>query len=1693
MHRHCAPLPQHPRHAPAVLALLAAVLLVAGTWGCAAPPEDGGGAADDAAVDTTTDIAPATEDAALRGNDAATGLPPTPDEACNDNGDCASGFCVDSPAGKVCAPKCVDTCPAQWGCSAVQAGGGDVAYVCLPRFLTLCQPCREHKDCADQLQAGDAFCIDRGAGGSFCGGECDPSGNNPGATCPAGYECDPYATEAGKQTGQCRLVAGECACSVTATEQKLATTCRVKNGYGTCQGERKCGKDGLSACDAQTPAAELCDGVDNDCDGATDENIPPDPCVNANSLGACKGLTFCDAGKTACDAPTPASETCDGVDQDCDGTLDEGACDDSNGCTNDACEGASGKCLHVPVPGPCDDGDICTFDDTCAAGKCAAKPVDCDDGQPCTTDSCHPAKGCGHVPTADGKCDDGDPCTGDDGCKEGKCAGTPANDGAACDDSSDCTEKDTCTLGKCAGVPKSCDDSNPCTDGACVPGKGCVSAYNASLCDDGNPCTTGDQCGGGACEGKGSLTCNDGNACTSDSCNPKTGCVSVPAQGACDDGNACTGADSCLEGACKGTAIVCNDGNLCTSDVCSPSGGKDGKGGCAFLANNVPCDDKNQCTIGDACKDKQCTGGTKLNCDDANPCTADTCDNDAGCVHKPAQSACDDGNKCTSGDKCDKGACFGSKLASCDDGNACTADGCHPKTGCVHQAGALGCDDGDPCSIGDQCADKKCKAGIARQCVDGNPCTDDSCKAGQGCSFSPNTAACVDGNSCTQKDTCVAGACKPGAIIDCSDGNDCTFEHCDAKTGCKSGLATGACDDGDKCTTNDLCKSGKCVAGPAAKCDDGNPCTDDSCAPATGCANKPNTLPCKPDGKPCTSDVCKDAKCTHPALPEGAQCDDGNKCTTSEVCKSGACKGPIDKDVDGDGHIDKACSGGKDCDDANKAVHPKAIEVCDDVDNNCAGGVDEVCDKDNDDYCAIGLKMPAGCAPSCTPGKDCDPGKCPKTCSNGATDCNDGNSGIHPGANEKLEFDRQDAYPGFYFQMRKDNHAATVGPDGVQHAAHAIYQRSLHANYQDEAVIAGSSVDGVTWRYQLVHTGRYTPTHMAIAGAAKGGAAVVFRVTEDAKSLLRVAWITADKTAVETAHDKLDSGHHLAVVVGKDQAVHICHYESSKGDLLYTFGKPGSWKTEPVDTNGDVGQHCSVALAANGEAHIAYFDASKADLKHAVRTGAGWVTQTIASAGAPGMHTAMAIDAKDALHIAHYELVKGDALYTTNTSGQWKTEAIATQDTVGIDASIALDSKGAPHVSYHSATRQKIYYAARNGTTWQPVELKRSGYKWSQVLFDPQSGAPRVASHGTFYFAGDHSNGIGAIDPKKPSEYGVGWLTYGDNDPRVGTLTRAADGTLHIAGRNSRDKRIVRAWFSGTWRWEVGPASVHKQSMSSDFDATWHNGTTHVCGRGQQGLHHGAWKGTDWKVTDVDLAGNQVGFNCRVRADTGGGLHIAYRDGINSVMRYAKLDAGTWVVDVPDPKSGVGAAVDMVVEGSVDLVYRSSGLRHARKNGASWQVEVVDPAVTVGDWPSIARDGVGDLHVLYVNNAKKTQWRYATNKSGKWVLQTIPTTWGDEWNYSNQRMAFGVDAQGKLHALFHSGHSRMSYATDRFGKWSVINAGSTTHGDGNNYGNSLVIDAKGVVHNVRPRSHNLTFGHFAYSYTNKVDDNCDGK
>ena len=345
----------------------------------ACPGEDGGTSS------TTSDAADVTTPSDVGADSVAgdTGVtdvssvdtgPPRPGEfggECTENADCASGLCVRHPdGGFVCTEPCVDSCPAGWLCRGVAFSGSDLMFVCTPEISELCKACVNDSDCGGA--ANRCLRVGTAAEDQFCGRQCAADDD-----CPSGYGCEDATTYDGQTARQCVADTGSCIC--TAELNGAARACSQANSFGTCLGEERCeGPAGWAGCSAETPAAEACDGADNDCDGDTDEGFAPSPCTTTNASGTCHGTRSCaGAAGLVCDAPEPAEEVCDGVDNNCDSHVDEGFVDtDSDALADcvdlddddDGVEDAEDNCPLIANAGQADldldqAGDACDDDD----------------------------------------------------------------------------------------------------------------------------------------------------------------------------------------------------------------------------------------------------------------------------------------------------------------------------------------------------------------------------------------------------------------------------------------------------------------------------------------------------------------------------------------------------------------------------------------------------------------------------------------------------------------------------------------------------------------------------------------------------------------------------------------------------------------------------------------------------------------------------------------------------------------------------------------------------------------------------------------------------------------------------------------------------------------------------------------------------------------------------------------------------------------------------------------------------------------------------------------------------------------------------------------------------------------------------------------------------------------------------------
>jgi hypothetical protein len=848
-------------------------------------------------------------------------------------------------------------------------------------------------------------------------------------------------------------------------------------------------------CTLTNNGLEACDGIDNDCDGDTDEDFDltshPDhcgacnrPCVYQNASGLCQSSTcvlgpcrtgYWDANgdpADGCEYPCVLTnngvERCDGLDNDCDGDTDEGfdlatdelncgacgnicdlfhassecqesacrvlACDPPwencdgqhvNGCERDLqtdplhCNGCGNECFFPNAPALCVAG-------VCTPGDCSTPFVDCDGlpGNGCETNTHTSWAHCGGC---DQPCSDPAEACVTGACRCGSVGPDCAPNQLCCGITCVNPLSDPAYCGNCATACLNPRGTTSCQGGVCAP----ICDPGGGDCDSSRP---------NGCETNLWLTGGCGTTCANRvDCNQQVLSATGPycASGACDyvqclmgtgdcDTNRQNGCEINLQsslshcGQCGNPCLNPHGGTACSNGVCTPAcdsgwGDCDASrpNGCetdlwltascgTTCVNRVHCGNQIQNATGPSCASGLCDYALCLdgygNCDAnrTNGCEANiwqiascgtTCANRVDCTTQVQNAS---GKTCASGN-CDYDAC----AAGFADCNGSRPDGCETNiwqtascgTGCT---GRVNCNTqvqnaNNPTCSGGACDYASCLAGFASCDADRtNGCevnttnTTNHCGAcGTQCVNPNGSTACI-GSVC-------APTCNPGyGDCDSSRPNGCEASiwqtascgtTCANRVNCGAQVqnATGTTCAGGTCDYT-TCNAGygDCDTNRANGCETNTTHTTNHCgACGTQCVN--------PNG----STACVGSACAPTCNPGYGDCDSSrpNGCEAN-IWQPASCGTTCTNRVNCGAQVQNAsgisCAGG----------------TCDYT--ACNAGFGD-CDSNRANGCETDLWQTASCGTLCSNRVDCNTqvqSASGKTCASGACDYTSCSSGF---------------------------------------------------------------------------------------------------------------------------------------------------------------------------------------------------------------------------------------------------------------------------------------------------------------------------------------------------------------------------------------------------------------------------------------------------------------------------------------------------------------------------------------------------------------------------------------------------------------------------------------------------------------------------------------------------------------------------
>jgi MYXO-CTERM domain-containing protein len=618
------------------------------------------------------------------------------------------------------------------------------------------------------------------------------------------------------------------------------------------------------------PSMEVCDGIDNDCDGVVDDNVPGvnQPC-GINQAPCTPGATACINGALVCQGGNgPQPEVCDGADNDCDGLADEAPLADAPAPNQNGCWTIAGNCCTFQNLTWCPPPDATCFDVGTLTPPCNKGALACSGagGWVCQNPKGPVVEACDGIDNnCDGLVDNGNfPQVGQVcGSDVGECSpGVIA-----------CTAGVLDCVGDVPPTPEQCngldDDCDTVIDNGIVVGVPCIPPYDMVAYPgprDNLPCQPGLL----QCDGNGGNICVGGVGPMPEICDG----IDNDCDGDVDEvGAAPDGIDGSQNPFPPPDAVI--------GDACGVDTGECQQGAYACVNGSFACLG-GQSSVPEVCdcNDNDCNGAI----DNENPNGPALCSANKDCVKSgdscQCAAPCAGGeNPCPPGQKCEQvvSSETGQTL-----GNYCVIDldalcgDCTTKT--VTDANmAVQCAPAG--TILPNCVEPPvCKCAGQNGCQE--PCFGVTCGPGEVCkNFGANAGTCG-------VDNCFNAPCQGCGKICKGDGtcddNPCTDTSCpDPGTVCKPDptFTTFTCVPtcaGVMCAADETCHDGTC-----AKC-------DPACAPGQVCDLSQSPPACVDNA--CEPNTCSiDGQCCDPVTGCGSCPCEGVICPTGEVCMNNEC------------------------------------------------------------------------------------------------------------------------------------------------------------------------------------------------------------------------------------------------------------------------------------------------------------------------------------------------------------------------------------------------------------------------------------------------------------------------------------------------------------------------------------------------------------------------------------------------------------------------------------------------------------------------------------------------------------------------------------------------------------------------------------------------------------------------------------
>lgn len=277
------------------------------------------------------------------------------------------------------------------------------------------------------------------------------------------------------------------------------------------------------------------------------------------------------------------------------------------------------------------------------------------------------------------------------------------------------------------------------------------------------------------------------------------------------------------------------------------------------------------------------------------------------------------------------------------------------------------------------------------------------------------------------------------------------------------------------------------------------------------------------------------------------------------------------------------------------------------------------------------------------------------------------------------------------------------------------------------------------------------------------------------------------------------------------------------------------------------------------------------------------------------------------------------------------------------------------------------------------------------------------------------------------SMWNIEAVETGSDYQSVSAAIDKSDNQIHLVygnWLNIQEPYIKYARQNGT-SWETETVTFGNPcgtSIAVDNNKTPHfsfyNGIS-----GYYDLNYGTKINSEWNLQVVDYPTElnaQVGVYNSIKVDRNNHPGIAYYDGDDHSLRYARWDGSQWIIEAVTGPNGTDGYISLALDQNDNphIAFYAWGLKYAHWTGSEWLIETVDASsYDAGYCASLALDSKGNPHISYMIWPEGII-KYATWRDNHWEIRTVETV-----TRSSTNGTIAIDSRDAPHLCFiHDGY-----------------------------------------------------------------------